>query len=85
MSSQPIDPRLVAALVVWLLAMATGAMLILAFVTIPKENGTLFTTLVTSLVVGGLLTFIGYLWGSSKGSQSKDDVISNLAQKGDGQ
>lgn len=73
-----VDPRLVAALVIWLLTMATGAGLILAFVHIPKENGTLFTTLVTSLVVGGLLTFIGFLWGSSKGSAAKDETIASL-------
>lgn len=61
------------------LALVMGA---LAFLPIPKENLQLFTAL-AMLIAGAVGTFVGYRWGSSKGSQAKDATIAAMASPTD--
>lgn len=75
------DNRLDAAVVLSLIVLLGGVLLILAFVQIPKDNLTLFGSIGSGVVGAGIAAYIGYRWGSSKGSQAKDDAIATLTNK----
>lgn len=79
------DPntRLDAFVVIGLLLLLAGILATLAHVPIPKDNQTLFAALAMA-VSSGLSLYLGYRWGSSKGSAAKDATIADLA-KGSGQ
>lgn len=64
---------------VLLLALLTLDLGVLAFVSIPKENMELFTALSAGVIGSGVGAWIGYRWGSSKGSAGKDATIAAMA------
>lgn len=72
-----VDVLLASAIVVWV----SGIILVLSFVTIPKDNMPLFAALASGGVLGTLGTLIGYRWGGSKASDQKTDTISAIAVK----
>lgn len=70
------------ALVVFVLLILLGFVLYaLVYQPIPKDNMTLFAALSTGTVGMGLGSYIGYRFGSSKGSTAKDDAITELTKK----
>lgn len=74
--------RLDVVVILGLLTLLAGVFVALTFVTIPTENRTLFAAL--AMIVGnGLGVYLGYRWGSSRGSAAKDQTIADLA-KGSG-
>lgn len=73
--------RLDAFLVVALVLLMGGILTALIFVPIPKDNEELFSALASGVVGSGIGAYIGYRWGSSKGSATKDETISALTQK----
>ncbi len=79
----PIDQRLDAAIIFALIFVMVAALGILAFVNIPAQNQTLFTTVVTG-IVGFIGIYVGFRWGTSKSSAAKDATIASVV-KGDGQ
>lgn len=60
------------------LGLLAAILFILAFVTIPDKNMTLFTSLASGVIGSGVGTFIGFRWGSSKSSQAKDATIAQM-------
>lgn len=82
MDDKTVEFRLDVAVVLALLGMVTLILLALVFVPIPDKNQTLFTSISTALVTGGLGSYFGYRWGSSKGSASKDATIADLTKAG---
>ena len=70
-----LDIVLVVALLVWV----TMILIILGFVTIPKDNITLFGSIATGGIVALLTTIVTNRFGSSKSSEAKSDVIATIA------
>ena len=75
------ESRLDAALVLGLLIILGGAVAVLAFVAVPKDNQSLLAALLGAVVGGGLTAYVNYRWGSSRGSAAKDETIAALAKK----
>lgn len=75
--------RLDAILIVGYLILLAAVILILSDHPIPKDNMSLFAALAMG-VHTGLGIYIGYRWGSSRGSAMKDQALADAA-KGSGQ
>lgn len=73
------DNRLDAVLIIGLLVLLAAVLGVLSFVAIPKENMTLFAALSSGVVGASVAAYVGYRWGSSKGSASKDVTIATMA------
>lgn len=65
-----------------LIALLSAVMAALAFVSIPSANVQLFTAL-AMVIAGGVGTFLGFKWGSSKSSQAKDATIAAMTVPAD--
>lgn len=80
------DRTLDAAFIFAMLFLMGSAVFILGFHDIPKDNMPLFAALTSGTVGSSIGAYVGYRWGSSKGSQAKDDTIVQMAsQTKDGQ
>jgi hypothetical protein len=73
--------RLDAFVVVSLVLLLGGILAALVFVPIPKDNVELFSALASGVVGAGVGAYVGYRFGSSKGSAAKDQTISALSAK----
>ncbi len=63
-----------------LLAAALG---VLMFVRIPDANRDLAIALITGVLGASVKDIVGYYFGSSKGSASKDETIARLSARND--
>ena len=73
--------RLDALVILGLLVMLGFVLWSLVFVGIPKDNMTLFASLSSGTVGLGIGSYLGYRFGSSKGSAAKDATITAMADK----
>lgn len=77
------DGKLDAAVVLLAFALAAGVMAALVFKEIPEKNLSLFSALALG-IWSVVTTYVGYRWGSSRGSAMKDQALADMA-KGTGQ
>lgn len=75
--------RLDALVIVALIFLLGSALYILAFVSIPDKNSSLFAAIVGGVIGSGLTAYIQNRWGSSKGSAAKDTTIAALTKAAD--
>lgn len=80
-AAEPDSPndRRVFWLAVAVIAMVFIIILLLFFVTIPKDNKDTLETVVGVVVSGGLSGILGFYFGSSQISKAKDSTIANLS------
>ncbi len=75
------DDRLDALVIFGFLVLLGGVLAALVFRTIPADNMPLFAALSSGVLGSGLGAYVGFRWGSSKGSAAKDATIATLAAK----
>lgn len=75
------NDRLDALVIFGFLVLIGGVLWSLVFETIPDKNMPLFAALSSGVLGSGLGAYVGYRWGSSKGSAAKDETITQLTQK----
>lgn len=84
-ATKSVESPLDAAIILLLIMLGAGTLTILAFVTIPDKNLPIFSAFGAALITGPIGAYVGFRWGSSKGSQDKDATIATMAAStGDG-
>lgn len=80
-TQKSVESPLDAGIIMILLLMLTGSLAVLAFVTVPHDNLPVFIALASNGIVAPIVAYVSFRWGSSKGSQAKDETIASMAKE----